>query len=336
MLAELQVGFGETGECAQKRKSLMSRVLIVGGAGYVGGYLTDLALEMGHDVRVFDKLLYEDAYLKEVEFHFGDILDRKALKPHLDWADAVVWLAAVVGDPACALNPELTINTNVNSLRNLVADYSGRIIFLSTCSIYGAQMGLLTEESPFDPLSLYAESKIAAEKVLLEAPNETLIFRLGTLFGLSDTYSRIRVDLVLNVLTIRAVQEGHMSVFGGQQYRPLLHVRDVATAVVPQIDTDATGVYNLHSENMTIIQLAERIQKRVPEARIDITESSFQDARNYMVSSEKAENELGFKPRWSVEDGITEIRDTIASKRIPKVNIPRFSNVAALQSQFEG
>lgn len=313
----------------------MSKVLIVGGAGYVGGYLTDLAIEQGHEVRVFDKLLYEDAYLKEVNFHFGDILDRDALKPHLDWAETVVWLAAVVGDPACALNPELTINTNVNSLKNLIADYSGRIIFLSTCSIYGAQLGLLTENSPFDPLSLYAESKIAAEKVLLEAPNEVLIFRLGTLFGLSDTYSRIRVDLVLNVLTIRAVQEGHMSVFGGQQYRPLLHVRDVATAVVPQIGARSAGVYNLHAENMTIIQLAERIQKLVPTARIDITESSFQDARNYMVSSVKAETDLGFKPRWSVEDGITEIRDIIASKRIPKVNIPRFSNVAALQGQFE-
>ena len=313
----------------------MSNVLVVGGAGYVGGYLTDLTIEHGHNVRVFDKLLYEDAYLKDVDFHFGDVLDRASLKPHLDWADTVVWLAAVVGDPACALNPELTINTNVNSLKNLVADFSGRIIFLSTCSIYGAQLGLLTEESAFDPLSLYAESKIAAEKVLLASPNETLIFRLGTLFGLSDTYSRIRVDLVLNVLTIRAVQEGHMSVFGGQQYRPLLHVRDVATAVVPQIDTHSTGVYNLHAENMTIIQLAERIQKLVPAARVDITESSFQDARNYMVSSDKANTVLGFTPRWSVEDGIMEIRDTISSKRIPKVNIPRFSNVAALQSQFE-
>jgi nucleoside-diphosphate-sugar epimerase len=335
MLSELGVRLPKLWLWPLERKRPMSKVLVVGGAGYVGGYLTDLALEQGHEVRVFDKLLYEDAYLKDVDFHFGDILDRHALKTHLNWADTVVWLAAVVGDPACALNPELTINTNVNSLKSLVADYSGRIIFLSTCSIYGAQLGLLTEESPFDPLSLYAESKIAAEKVLLESLNEVLIFRLGTLFGLSDTYSRIRVDLVLNVLTIRAVQEGHMSVFGGQQYRPLLHVRDVATAVVPQIDTKATGVYNLHAENMTIIQLAERIKKLVPSATIEITESSFQDARNYMVSTDKAAKELGFKPRWTVEDGIGEIRDTISAKRIPKVNIPRFSNVAALQSQFD-
>lgn len=310
----------------------MSKVLVVGGAGYVGGYLTDLAIEQGHDVRVYDKLLYEDAYLKNVDFAYGDILDRKAMKPHLDWADTIILLAGFVGDPACALNPELTMNTNVLAVKNIVEDFKGRIIYPSTCSVYGAQDGLLTEESPFAPLSLYAESKIEAEKILLAAPNETLIFRLGTLFGLSDTYSRLRVDLVLNVLTIRAVREGHMSVFGGQQYRPLLHVRDVATAMVPQIDTHATGIYNLHTENMTIIQLAERIQKYLPGTRIDITESSFQDSRNYMVSSDKARNELGFAPKWSIDEGIQEIRDAIAAHRIPNVNIPRFSNVAALQA----
>jgi nucleoside-diphosphate-sugar epimerase len=310
----------------------LSKVLVIGGAGYVGGYLTDLAIEQGHDVRVYDKLLYEDAYLKNVDFAFGDILDRKAMKPHLDWADTIILLAGFVGDPACALNPELTMNTNVLAVKNIVEDFKGRIIYPSTCSVYGAQDGLLTEESPFAPLSLYAESKIEAEKILLAAPNETLIFRLGTLFGLSDTYSRLRVDLVLNVLTIRAVREGHMSVFGGQQYRPLLHVRDVATAMVPQIDTHATGIYNLHTENMTIIQLAERIQKYLPGTRIDITESSFQDSRNYMVSSDKARNELGFAPKWSIDEGIQEIRDAIAAHRIPNVNIPRFSNVAALQA----
>jgi nucleoside-diphosphate-sugar epimerase len=311
----------------------MSKVLIVGGAGYVGGYLTDLAESEGHEVRVFDKLLYEDAYLKNVDFYYGDILDRKALLPHLKWADTVIWLAALVGDPVCALNPEQTIKTNVNSVKNLVDDFGGRIIFPSTCSVYGAQLGLLTEDSPLDPLSLYAETKIKAEEVLMAAPNDVLIFRLGTLFGLSDTYSRIRVDLVLNVLTIRAVREGHMSVFGGQQYRPLLHVRDVATAVVPQINTKNNGIFNLHSENVTIIQLSDRIQRLVPTAEVEISESSFQDARNYMVSSDRATSSLGFKPRWSIEDGIIEIRDTMLSGRIPDVNTPRFSNVVAIQSQ---
>ncbi len=312
----------------------MVNVLVTGGAGYVGGHLVDEAIAAGHNVRVFDKLLYEDAYLKNVDFFYGDILDMDALKPHLDWADTVIWLAAFVGDPACALNPELTMDTNVQSVKNLVANFKGRIIFPSTCSVYGAQDGLLTEESPFDPLSLYAESKIEAEKVLLQAPNETLIFRLGTLFGLSDTYSRLRVDLVLNVLTIRAIQEGHMTVFGGKQYRPLLHVRDVATAMVPQIATHSTGVYNLHNENLTIIELAEQIQEIVPKTYLKLTESTFQDARNYAVSSDKARRELGFVPKWSVTDGIKEIAALMNQSRIPDVSIARFSNVAALQNSL--
>jgi nucleoside-diphosphate-sugar epimerase len=312
----------------------MARVLIVGGAGYVGGYLTDLAIVQGHEVKVFDKLVYEDAYLKQVDFIYGDILDVESLRPHLHWAEVVIWLAAFVGDPACALNPELTMQTNVHSIKSLLSNFGGKIIFPSTCSVYGAQEGLLVEESPLNPLSLYAESKIQAEKLLLDSKNETVIFRLGTLFGLSDTYSRLRVDLVLNVLTIRAVREGHMSVFGGTQYRPLLHVRDVATAMVPQIESKAVGLFNLHTENLTILQLADRIKSFVPEATVEITESSFQDSRNYMVSSDKAVSELNFKPEWSVDAGIEEIRDAILQNRIPNVNLPRFSNVLALQTQF--
>lgn len=294
----------------------------------------DVATEAGHDIRVFDKLVYEDAYLKKVSFFYGDVNDSEALLPHLDWAEVVIWLAAVVGDPACALNPQLTVDTNVEAVKTLVANFSGRIIFPSTCSVYGAQEGLLSEDSSFDPLSLYAETKIAAEKVLLEAPNETLIFRLGTLYGLSDTYSRLRVDLVLNVLTIRAIREGNMSVFGGKQYRPLLHVRDVATAMVPGIASSATGVFNLHGENMTILQLAEKIQEQVPNAVLKISESTFQDARNYAVSSEKAQRELGFKPQWNVSEGIAEIATAVREFRIPDVNVARFSNVAALKGQL--
>lgn len=310
------------------------RVLVVGGAGYVGGHLVDSAISAGHQVRVYDNLVYEDAYLKEVPFFFGDVRDVDALQPHLDWAEVVIWLAAVVGDPACALNPQLTVDTNVGAVRSLVNNYSGRIIFPSTCSVYGAQDGLLTESSPFDPLSLYAETKISAEEVLMEAPNETLIFRLGTLYGLSDTYSRLRVDLVLNVLTIRAIKEGSMSVFGGKQYRPLLHVRDVATAMVPGIVSSATGIFNLHGENLTILELAERIQENVPNSVLKISDSTFQDARNYAVSSDKAREELGFRPRWTVQDGISEISQAIRENRIPDVTVERFSNVAALKGQL--
>jgi len=313
----------------------MSKVLVVGGAGYVGGYMVDHAISAGHSVRVIDNLTYEDAYLKPIEFFFGDILEFSTLEPHLKWADTVIWLAAFVGDPACAINPKLTMQTNVDSIRNLVDSFSGRIIFPSTCSVYGAQELLLDEESLTAPLSLYAESKIAAEEILISAPNSTLIFRLGTLFGLSDTYSRLRVDLVLNTLTIRAVLDGSMSVFGGEQFRPLLHVKDVATAAVPHIDSAITGIFNLHTENITILELAYRIQRIIPSASIETTKISFQDSRNYRVNSDKARQILNFEPKWSVEDGIKEVYEAIVSKRIKDVSNLRYNNSLTLRTRLD-
>jgi len=309
----------------------MTKTLIVGGAGYVGGYMTDAATQAGHQVRVIDNLTYEDGFLKDVDFYFGSILDISSLRKHLDWADCVIWLAAFVGDPACAINPKLTLQTNVESIRNLINNFEGRIIFPSTCSVYGAQEALLDESSGTNPLSLYAKSKLEAESVLIKSKNSTLIFRLGTLFGLSDTYSRLRVDLVLNALTIRATLEESMSVFGGAQYRPLLHVRDVATAFIPQVNSANEGIYNLHDENLTILELAQRIQTIIPNSSIELTEISFQDARNYQVSSDKARQNLGFAPKWSVEDGISEIHNTIVSKRIKNVTNPRFNNSETLK-----
>lgn len=312
----------------------MSKVLVVGGAGYVGGSLTDQAIAAGHDVRVLDNLTYEDSYLKKVDFAFGDILDFSTIEKHLKWADTVVWLSALVGDPACAINPKLTRLTNVEAVRNLVNSFDGRIIFPSTCSVYGAQDGVLDETSPTGPLSLYAESKLEAESILTQASNSTLIFRLGTLFGISDAFARLRVDLVLNVLTIRAILEGSMSVFGGAQYRPLLHVRDVATAAVPHIDTDMQGVFNLHTENVTVLEIAQRIQKIVTEAGIEQTEISFQDARNYRVNSDSARTTLGFAPKWTIEDGVKEVAEVVWNKRIKDVSNPRFNNSESLRLQW--
>jgi nucleoside-diphosphate-sugar epimerase len=314
----------------------MSKILIVGGAGYVGGWLTDEAIRDGHEVRVIDNLTYEDSYLKNVDFVFGDVLDFDLIKNNLSWADTVVWLAALVGDPACAINPSLTKKINVDSVKNLVDNFDGRVIFPSTCSVYGAQNGLLNEESTVGPLSLYAASKLEAENILLKSNATPLIFRLGTLFGISDTYARLRVDLVLNVLTIRAVLEGTMSVFGGEQYRPLLHVKDVATAVIPHLNDSTSGIYNLSTENVTILQLAERIQKIVSKVKLEQTEISFQDARNYRVSTDKVKDELSFLPRYTIENGIQEVANAITQKRIKDVGNPKFNNSESLRLQWKG
>ena len=312
----------------------MTKVLIVGGAGYVGGWFTDQAIAEGYEVRVYDNLTYEDSYLKKVDFQFGDINDYSALKPNLMWADTVVWLSALVGDPACAINPKLTLQTNVESIKNLVDNFRGRIIFPSTCSVYGAQEGILDEQSETGPLSLYAESKLEAENILLNSKASPLIFRLGTLFGISDEFARLRVDLVLNILTIRAVIEGSMSVFGGDQFRPLLHVRDVATAGVPNLTSEKTGIYNLHTENVTVLELAQRISAVIPQSKIEQTSISFQDARNYRVSSNKAISELNFLPKWSIEDGIREVEAAITQKRIRDIANPRFNNSESLRLQW--
>jgi nucleoside-diphosphate-sugar epimerase len=309
----------------------MARVLITGGAGYVGGWLTDRAIEAGHDVRVYDLLLYEDRYLKDIPFVAGDILDHERLAPHLEWADTVVWLAGLVGDPACALDPALTQKVNLDTVHWLCDTFEGRIVFPSTCSVYGAQDSELDEDSPTQPLSLYAQSKLDAEVILTERRPDSLILRLATLAGLGDTYSRIRLDLVVNLLVVRARLIGELEVFGGNQYRPLLHVRDVATAMVPHLDSDAAGIYNLGTENLTILELAQRVVERVGQAQIRVVDVPFQDTRNYRVSFARAQHDLGYESRHSIDEAIDEIAVLIDEGRVKDLSMAQFSNLEALR-----
>lgn len=305
-------------------------VLVVGGAGYVGGPLVDMLLQTEHAVRVYDALLYEESYRKPVDFVYGDVRDTERLLPHLKWADVVVWLAALVGDGACALNPEVTIDINQESVKWLARVFDGRIVFMSTCSVYGAQDATLDETSPTGPLSAYAVTKLAAEKHL-EGKN-AIVFRLGTLFGVGDHYSRIRLDLVVNTLTVRAHREGHVSIFGGDQFRPLLHVSDVAQAVLQNLESPGTGVFNLHRQNVRIIDLAYQVRNHFPDMAIERTDVEFQDSRNYRVSSEKAARELGFKPERSIDQGIEEVKELLEHSRIRDLDNPRYTNQAFLMT----
>jgi len=303
-------------------------VLVVGGAGYIGGAVTDMLAQSHHRVRIYDSLLYEEAYRKQVDFFYGDILNQNALKKQLDWADSVIWLAALVGDGACALNPTYSIEVNQKSVEWLANYFDGRIVFMSTCSVYGTQDGELTEESPTGPLSVYAMTKLAAEEHLKN--KNAMIFRLGTLFGVGDLFARIRLDLVVNVLTVRAALERKLTVFGGDQFRPLLHVKDAARAAVEQIETNHTGVFNLHRQNVRIIDLAYQVRNHFPDAEMITTNMEFHDARNYRVNSDKARNTLGWKPTWSIDDGISEIKDLLETRRLKDVRNPRYTNQAFL------
>ncbi len=304
----------------------MRNVLVVGGAGYVGGATIDALVEAGYRVRCFDNLLYEETYRKPIDFAYGDVRDHDTLRPHLDWADSVVWLAAIVGDKACALNPDLAVEVNQRSLQWLATTFRGRIVFTSTCSVYGAKSGLLTEESPLRPLSLYASTKVAADRSIMDAHANAAVFRLGTLFGVGDTYSRIRLDLVVNTLTARAFTAGQITIFGGDQFRPLLHVRDAAAAIVAAVRSDCRGLFNLQAVNMRISDIAEVLRRHFPRLQVECIEVPTQETRNYRVSDEKARRAFDFAPTRSVDDGIVELRALLEQARIKDVSNRRYSN----------
>jgi len=306
----------------------MKNILVVGGAGYIGGAVTD-GLK-GYNLRVYDNLLYDESYRKPVDFVCGDVRDTDKLKKQLKWADGVIWLAAIVGDPACNLNQDQTVEINEKSVKWLSDHYDGRIVFLSTCSVYGANDKVLDEESELNPLSVYAWTKLNSEKYL-EKKN-AIIFRLGTVYGLSDIHSRLRMDLVVNLLTARAYTQGKITVFGGDQHRPLIHAKDVALAIEKVIDSDLRGVFNLHSLNTTIIDLADTLKKQFPALTIEATGVKFQDNRTYKVSSEKAKRLFNFKPQYTVEDGVSEIKELLESGRIKDVFVSRYSNVEHLRN----
>jgi nucleoside-diphosphate-sugar epimerase len=305
------------------------KILIVGGAGYVGGVVTDLLIKNKYNVTVYDSLLYEDQYMKDCPFILGDVRDESKLKGLLSKFDTVVWIAALVGDGACNIDPKLTNEINFKSVEFLSQNFNGRIVFFSTCSVYGAQNQLLNENSSVNPLSLYASTKLKAENALKN--KNAIIFRLGTLFGLSDKFARLRMDLVVNTLTAKAFIENKINVFGGEQYRPLLHVRDAAKAIHESISSKEVGIFNLSLDNFKIIDIANAIKDHFPSLEILIEDIPFQDTRNYRVDNSKSLNLLNFKADILLLDGIKEIKKLLMETRIKDINNPRYTNQKYLQ-----
>jgi nucleoside-diphosphate-sugar epimerase len=308
----------------------MKKILIVGGAGYVGGVIVDLLLKnKNYEITVYDNLLYEDSFRKNCEFIFGDVRDKFFFKKNCNNYDYIIWLAALVGDGACNINPKVTNDINYKSLIVIKNFFKNKLIFFSTCSVYGCQNILLDETSKTNPLSLYASSKLQVEKLFKN--KNVIIFRLGTLFGLSDLFSRIRMDLVVNTLCAKAFFEKKITVFGGDQFRPLLHVKDVARATVFALKSKKKGIYNLAYKNMKIIDIAKLIKKAFKNTQIIATNIKFQDARNYRVTTLKAYKELGFKPIYNVSYGIKELKSLLEEKRVKNFNDPRYTNQKFLE-----
>jgi nucleoside-diphosphate-sugar epimerase len=274
-----------------------------------------------------------------LEIQRGDFRNVDTVVAAMREMKSVIHLGGLVGDPACALDEELTIQINLIATRMIaqVAKGNGisRFVFASSCSVYGASDQILNEKSALNPVSLYARSKIASENVLLsmsESGFEPIILRFGTIYGLSG---RTRFDLVVNLLTAKALVDKVITVYGKDQWRPFLHVHDAGRAVMSALDarseTVSPLIFNVgcDEQNRTLGQVGELIRDMVPESVLHCTENNV-DRRNYRVEFRRIREALGFEPVWTIEAGVQQVLDAIISGKVRNYQDSKYSNVKFL------
>jgi len=324
-------------------------ILVIGGAGYIGSALVQRLLDLGRKVRVLDLLVYGDApisqFYKHPNFELvqGDFRNVDTVVRVTKGMDAIVHLGAIVGDSACTIDQDLTIEINLRATHTIAEVGKGfgvkRFIFASTCSVYGASDEVLDEQSALRPISLYARTKMESEKVLLsltDADCAPTILRFGTVYGLSG---RPRFDLVVNLLAAQAVQDGEVGIVGGKQWRPLVHVKDVAEAIVLTLQAPLCSVrgqiFNVgcNEQNYQIADLGLIIKEMMPSTRVATQPQ--QDNRNYRVRFDKIRNLLNFRPRYTIRDGIQEVMHAFAAGKITDYRDPRYSNFGFLKLKGE-
>jgi len=327
-----------------------AKVLVIGGVGYIGSMLVDRLIRLGYQVRVLDLLLYGkdalrhfEADSRKFEFVRGDCRDEELVRRLLEGADAVVHLGEIVGDPACRVNREFTIETNYAATQMIVEQCVRRgikrLVFASSCSVYGQNDQEVDETSHLNPVSLYARCKIESEKAIQSFDYDHFcptILRLGTVHGKSF---RQRFDLVVNLLAIKALAEGNIKIFGGAQWRPFISVEDVCRGIIAVLQAERSKVrnqvFNLGDsrENYQLLQIAESIKKHIPEVAVEVLETH-QDPRNYRVSFEKIKHLLKFTCQNTVADSI---RDFVTAYRHDNLyrdyQDQKYHNVLALKEE---
>ena len=309
------------------------RILVTGGAGYVGTALLPKLLEAGHEVTVFDNLMQGGnqllSFFRNKNFHFvnGDVTIKKDIEAAVKDKDVIIHLAAIVGFPACKNNPELATNVNVGGTRNIIEATTPEqvILYGSTGSNYGKVTDVCTEESPLNPLSLYGETKTEAEHMLMERGN-VIAYRFATAFGVSP---RLRLDLLINDFTNKCLRDGYLVVYEKHFMRTFIHVSDMANAfmlAVNNLDVMVNNVYNIGDDSMNYSK--EAVCRMVADKTggfihfEEIGEDA--DKRNYIVSYDKIKA-LGFNTEVTIEEGIDEIIKAlnVADFINPYVNIKR-------------
>ena len=310
------------------------KVLITGGAGYLGSTLTKHLLEAGYSVTVLDNLMYDQVTLLHLfgnpkfQFELGDVRDKKLLQELVGLNDVIIPLAAIVGMPACKANPELTVAVNYQQVADIVEVLRDdqKLILPNTNSQYGSSDSIITEESPFNPLSLYAKTKCDAENIMLEKGNGVSL-RLATVFGVSP---RMRTDLLVNDFVYKSVVDGYLVLFEAHFKRNYIHVQDIARTfqfIIENYENCKGQAFNvgLSTANLSKLELAEKIKSHIPSLVIkqDDFKEDF-DKRNYIVSNEKLEA-LGWKPIYDLDYGIKQLMS--AYKIVINKNNQNFTNL---------
>jgi nucleoside-diphosphate-sugar epimerase len=306
---------------------MKKNILVTGGAGYIGSVLVGELLASGYAVTILDRFMFGGesllAYLhnKNLTIIAGDIRDKKIVCKALKNIFAVIHLAALVGEPACRENTDVTRAINLNGAIDLAREAKkanvSRFVMVSTCSNYGVSNGSeeATEESELHPLSLYAETKIAAEKVILSLKNKSFhptAVRLATIFGLAP---KMRFNLMVNEFAREAAINGKISVINKDAWRPFLHVSDAAQAFIKIISAPVGKIdgeiFNVVSENVQKKQIAQMVKKKNSKVLVTMQPGKLDDKRDYRVSAKKIMKRLDFKPRFSVEDGFIEMIEAV-------------------------
>jgi nucleoside-diphosphate-sugar epimerase len=330
----------------ERHQDSIAPVLVVGGAGYIGSIVVRKLLDRGLRVRLLDKLTYGDSAIAAVldhprlEFLHGDCRNIQDVVRAMAGVRDVIHLAAIVGDPACAADDKNAREINYAATRMMLEIAKGhgveRFLFASSCSVYGASDLVMDEQSATVPISLYAETKLNSEKVLLDAKSSTfhpVILRFSTVFGLAP---RPRFDLVVNLLTAKAHQEGIITIFNGNQWRPFIHVDDVAEAVCRTLEAPVElvsgEIFNVGDDrlNYTLSQVADLIRMEFPDTRVEEVENN--DRRNYRVSFAKIRERIGFTCQKSLAEGIRELRVAFEGGQIVNYKDPLYSNLTYVKT----